>query len=81
MKIFAIGVETHECYGHGDFGTETRICCMGSYGIDGFPPAFTTQEAAVEWLKENESKFYSKTVIVEIELLDKLPHTGPVCPT
>ena len=45
--------------------TETNEC----YGSGGFPPSFTTREAAAEWLKANGKTFYSKTAIVEIELL------------
>jgi hypothetical protein len=69
MKIYTIATETHECYGHGDFGTEQRIVRTGSYGSGGFPPAFTTREAATEWLKANGKTFYLKTAIVELELL------------
>lgn len=69
MKIYTIATETHACYGHGDYGTEQRIVRTGDYGSGGFPPAFTTRDAAAEWLKANRKTFYSKPAIVEIELL------------
>lgn len=69
MTIYTIAIETHECYGHGDYGTERRIVKTGGYGSGGFPPAFTTRAAAERWLKENGGTFCSKPVVVEIELV------------
>ena len=68
MKIYAIANETHECYGHGDYGTELRICRQGSYGVDGFPPTFKTQEAAQKYI--NGLKWNHGQKIVELDLRD-----------
>ncbi len=67
MKIYTIADETHETYGHGDFGKEQRICRQGSYGSGDFPPAFKTREAAQAHIDKMEWK-HGKAV-VEMELL------------
>lgn len=68
MKIFTIAVKSHETYGHGDNGIETRIIKLGSYGTGDFPPCFPTYKLAAEWLSRHYKQFYVDTVIVELEL-------------
>ena len=68
MTLFAIASETHECYGHGDYGTEERIIRLGAYGLEGFPPVFTTKNRAQEWI--DSQKMYSGLVVVKLELQD-----------
>jgi len=75
MKVYTIAVESNECYGHGDYGSELRIIRMGIYGSGNFPPLFTTRAAAEEWLKNRSNRFHS-TRIVELELLE-----SPKCTT
>lgn len=70
MKIYGIGTESHECYGHGDFGTEVTIRGMGGYGAGPFPPCFTTENAANLWIFQNKEHFFSKPVVVPMELLE-----------
>ena len=69
MKVYGIATETHETYGHGDFGIERRICAEEAYtGGTKYPPIFKTFEAAkkhLELMKWN----YNKSV-VELELED-----------
>lgn len=69
MKIYTAAIERSECYGHGDFGLEQRISRMGAYGRLGFPPVFTTREAATRWLLENQEAFLGKAVVVELDLV------------
>lgn len=69
MKIYTIGIERSECYGHGDYGMEVKIAGMGSYGIDGFPPCFKTSMEAGAYLESNNDKFCGKTRIVELNLI------------
>ena len=66
MIIYTIGTATHQNYGHGDSGTELRICPQGMYGSDGFPPAFTTKEAAQQYL--DALQWSSDKRVVELEL-------------
>lgn len=70
MKIYTIANETDECYGHGDYGRELRICCQGGYGTGGFPPAFRTQKAAQKYL--DGIKWNSDKKVVELELYDDI---------
>lgn len=49
-KAYAIARDTSECYGHGSFGTESRICRMGAYGVGEFPPVFTQEKDAFAWV-------------------------------
>lgn len=66
MKIYTIANETRECYGHGDYGSELKICRHGPYGTGGFPPAFTTREAAEVYLNGLEVRFGK--IVVELDL-------------
>ena len=59
--------KTHECYGHGDYGNEERICREIADGDGGFPPAFTDRAAAAKYIEGLEWNF--RKVIVELELL------------
>lgn len=65
--IFTIGLLTKECYGHGDFGQETRICCEGAYGSGHFPPCFHTRLEAEGYLATMEQKH--DKVVVELRLI------------
>lgn len=69
FQLFTVGIEASECYGHGDFGKEVKICRMGSYGSGEFPPFFATESSCREWLAANKDKFYSTTVIVPVTLM------------
>ena len=54
MKVYAIAAKTHECYGHGSYGEELRICKEGTdQGGQGgsFPPVFETRESAERYRK------------------------------
>lgn len=68
MKLFTIAKETSECYGHGSYGTEQRICKTGPYGTGDFPPLFSTPEKAQEWIDKQE--WYSLMVVVEMAFID-----------
>ena len=70
MKLFTIAKETSECYGHGDFGTEQRICKTGDYGSGDFPPLFSNPEkrAALAKQAEEDAKDFSlETTVLETE--------------
>lgn len=69
MMIYTIGVESHETYGHGDFGTEIQIHTMGAYGTGPFPPCFQDRELAEAWMKANKDKFYGNHTVVMLELV------------
>ena len=68
MKLFTIAKETSECYGHGDFGTEQRICKTGDYGSGDFPPLFSNPEKAQEWI--DKQKWSYGMVVVEMTFID-----------
>ena len=69
MKIYAIATETHETYGHGDYGTELHICQEDAYHREGyFPPVFKTEKEAKEYLDEKDVLFKHRKQIVELEL-------------
>lgn len=65
MKVYAIATKTHECYGHGDYGTELCIC-RGPYGTGEFPPTFRTLDAAQKYL--DGMKWNQDKEIVELEV-------------
>lgn len=69
MKIYTAATERSRCSGHGDFGLEQQIPRMGAYGRLGFPPVFTTREAATRWLLENREAFLGEPVVVELDLV------------
>lgn len=46
MILYTLATKTHECYGHGDSGTELRIIKEGPWNQGSFPPLFKTPEAA-----------------------------------
>lgn len=72
MKIYTIGVESHETYGHGDFGTETQIHTLGAYGTGEFPPCFTKRWSAEQWLKnakQDRVLYCGGETVVELELV------------
>lgn len=66
MKIYTIATEVRECYGHGSYGDEQRICREGAYGSGSFPPAFMSKSDAEGYLKSLE--WNGGKVIVEVEL-------------
>lgn len=68
MKIYTIENEVHECYGHGDYGAELRICRQGLYGNGDFPPLFKTQKAVQKYL--DSVKWNHDKKIVELELIE-----------
>ena len=67
MKAYTIATEAKECYGHGSYGTEQKICRIGCYGEGEFPPVFTSKEEAQKFKESMESKH--DKVIVEVELV------------
>lgn len=67
MKCYGIAQTTHECYGHGDYGDETRICPLGFYGADGLPPIFIERETAEEFIKTQKWQIGLK--VVELKLI------------
>lgn len=67
--MFTIAIETHECYGHGDYGTEQRICRVGEYGQGDFPPLFHTYDEAEEYRRGLE--WNSNKVVVELKEITK----------
>lgn len=69
MKIYTVGDQTHECYGHGDYGDEIKIQAQGAYGMGDFPPCFTTKEKAQEYIKR--LSLNARKVVVELELVDQ----------
>jgi hypothetical protein len=69
MTIYTIADETHETYGHGDFGTEQRILRQGSYGCGEFPPAFTTRRSAQEWIDAQKYKGGKAIVTLELRII------------
>lgn len=52
-KLYGIATKTNVCSGHGDYSDDLRICKMGYYGNDGFPPLFLTIEDAKNYISEN----------------------------
>jgi hypothetical protein len=61
-KLYTIATETHECYGHGDFGTEQRIIREGSYACGEFPPCFELKADAQAYLDALDWK-HGKAVV------------------
>lgn len=70
MEIYTIADETNECYGHGDFGSELRICHQGGYGTGEFPPVFKSRKAAEKYL--NGIKWNCNKKIVTLNLRDEV---------
>lgn len=69
MIIYAIAKRTYECYGHGDYGSELKICQEGAYHKEGvWHPVFTEHESAAEYL--NTLKNRSCMEIVGLNLID-----------
>jgi hypothetical protein len=66
--MFTIATITHECYGHGSFGKEKRICTTRPYGEGDFPPLFQTIEQASEYLSNME--YNSDKVVVELKIFE-----------
>jgi hypothetical protein len=65
-EIFTIGTVSGQCYGHGDYGLETRIHRIGPYGTGGFPPCFYTRTEAEQYLADLTWK--SDKVVVALRL-------------
>lgn len=51
--LYGIGSKCNICAGHGDYYDEISIRSIGAYGADGFPPLFTTEQAARDYIKQN----------------------------
>lgn len=68
MKIYAIAKRARECYGHGDYGDEDKICRTGPWGTGAFHPAFTSREEADSYL--DQLKWKSGMLVVEMDLLE-----------
>lgn len=66
MKCYGIAQTTHECYGHGDYGNEIRICPLGFYGTEGLPPVFMRREAAEQFVQDRRHK--ESLIVVTLEL-------------
>lgn len=67
MKVYGLAIETHECYGHGDYGTEQRICRMDAYGMGPYPPVFEKREQAEEFARKMANVV--TLVVVELDYL------------
>lgn len=65
-KVFGIAEKQSVCYGHGDNGSELKICKMGAYGSGDFPPIFLDEEKAAEWINNNKS--IREYVVVSMDL-------------
>lgn len=65
MTIYGFAEESHECYGHGDYGTEDVIRRAGPYGSGDFRPFFTDRKTAEAYAA---SVPYPKLKIVEFTL-------------
>lgn len=66
QTVYTIAVETSECYGHGDYGTELRIVRTGAYGTGDFPPAFTDKAKAESYLRQKHPFGGAKVVPLEL---------------
>jgi len=71
MKIYTIAGTATEPGDQGMRGFEvSAIRQIGSYGSGGFPPCFSTEQMAEEWLKDNRMRCWGGTPhIVELELI------------
>lgn len=67
MIIYGVAVETRQCHGHGDFGSELRIVPKGCYGSGEFPPFFYTSKEAEAYMAEMPNSWETKRV-VELDL-------------
>jgi hypothetical protein len=67
MKIYTIGKTQSTTSGHGESGSETRICGLGSWGGGPFPPAFLSLEAAQKYRDEMQFNHNLSVVSLEIE--------------
>ena len=65
--LYTVAFETHETYGHGDSGTELRICKLGGYGNGDFPPLFLSPEEAEAW-RIAQPYFGARSVVVQLNL-------------
>lgn len=63
---YTIVTKTSECYGHGSYGEETRICGTSPWGGGAFPPCFLTKEAAEVHMATMEG--CSRREVVELQL-------------
>lgn len=68
--LYTIGTKTQECYGHGDYGEETRIIGTSGWGGGPFPPVFLTEEEATAYMGQMQGCASRK--VVELRL-----HTPP----
>lgn len=64
MKIYGLATTAYS-HGHGDSYDYSVITPMGSYGSDGWPPFFSSREAAEKFAKTVD---YPNYKIVEVEL-------------
>ncbi len=68
MKIYAIADKTHECYGHGDYGTEERIVRQDPWGKNQYYPCFIIKEEAQKFLDKIGYPQNGNNSIVELDL-------------
>jgi hypothetical protein len=68
LAIFTIGSKTDECYGHGNYGTETRICREGAWGTGQFPPCFCSRTDAERYIASKGWQHDDK-IVVELRLM------------
>ena len=67
-KVYTIATLKNECYGHGDYGNELKICREGAYGAGSFPPIFLNEQLAQEYL--DSLKWNHDKRIVELEFIE-----------
>lgn len=74
-KIYAISAGMRTSVGHGDSFSESVICRMGAYGSEGWPPCFTTKEAAEGFVEADAvlpagTRRFWLPEIIELELME-----------
>jgi hypothetical protein len=67
--VYTIAKSRTECYGHGDFGTEKKVCRMGAWGEGDYPPVFMTEKAARNWLDKQDAIGRNSASIIPLILI------------
>jgi hypothetical protein len=68
-KVYTIATLKRECFGHGDYCNELKICQKGPYGTGPFPPVFLNRQLAQDYL--DSLRWNHDKQIVELELIEK----------
>lgn len=67
MTIYGLAQDDHVTAGHGDYYSTTAIKKLGFYGSDGFPPFFTSLEAAEKFMLDHRTEQLKVVSLVLIE--------------